>query len=87
MGYPNYAAYSLENTMAKTPEGVYSFLRQLIKDYTPKADRADLPKFSGAFEVPLEAPPLPPLLPASLRCPLLLLFTAPPTGSSTTLRS
>lgn len=37
MGYDNYAQYSLENTMAKTPEGVYTFLRQLIKDYTPKA--------------------------------------------------
>lgn len=38
MGYPNYAAYSLEKTMAKTPENVYSFLKQLIKEYTPKAE-------------------------------------------------
>ena len=38
MGYPNYAAYSLENTMAKTPENVYAFLKNLIKAYTPKAD-------------------------------------------------
>ena len=38
MGCENYAQYSLENTMAKTPEGVYSFLRQLIGEYTPKAD-------------------------------------------------
>ena len=38
MGYPNYAAYSLEKTMAKTPENVYSFLKSLISQYTPKAD-------------------------------------------------
>ena len=38
MGYDTYAAYSLERTMAKTPEAVYSFLRQLIADYTPKAE-------------------------------------------------
>ena len=38
MGYPNYAAYSLENTMAKTPENVYSFLKSLIAQYKPKAD-------------------------------------------------
>ena len=38
MGYNNYAAYSLENTMAKTPENVYAFLKQLIASYTPKAD-------------------------------------------------
>ncbi|MBR5062972.1 MAG: M3 family metallopeptidase [Prevotella sp.] len=38
MGYPNYASYSLEKTMAKTPENVYAFLKSLIKQYTPKAD-------------------------------------------------
>ncbi len=38
MGYNNYAAYSLENTMAKTPEKVYAFLKQLIASYKPKAD-------------------------------------------------
>jgi len=38
MGYPNYAAYSLENTMAKTPENVYKFLNSLISQYAPKAD-------------------------------------------------
>ena len=38
MGYPNYAAYSLENTMAKTPEKVYTFLKDLISQYRPKAD-------------------------------------------------
>ena len=38
MGYPNYAAYSLEKTMAKTPESVYAFLKNLISQYSPKAD-------------------------------------------------
>ncbi|MCR5242998.1 MAG: M3 family metallopeptidase [Prevotella sp.] len=37
MGYPNYASYSLERTMAKTPENVYAFLKNLIAQYTPKA--------------------------------------------------
>ena len=38
MGYPNYAAYSLENTMAKTSVNVRTFLMNLIKAYVPKAD-------------------------------------------------
>ena len=38
MGYPNYASYSLDNTMAKTTENVYAFLKNLIRDYTPKAE-------------------------------------------------
>ena len=38
MGYPNYAAYSLDNTMAKTPDNVYAFLKNLIAQYSPKAD-------------------------------------------------
>ena len=38
MGYPCYAAYSLEKTMAKTPDNVYAFLKSLISQYTPKAD-------------------------------------------------
>ncbi len=38
MGYPNYAAYSLERTMAKTPDNVYAFLKNLIKAYRPAAD-------------------------------------------------
>ena len=37
MGYPNYASYSLEKTMAKTPDNVYAFLKNLISQYTPKA--------------------------------------------------
>lgn len=38
MGYPNFAAYRLEPTMAKTPENVYAFLKSLIAAYKPKAD-------------------------------------------------
>ena len=38
MGYPNYASYSLEKTMAKTPDNVYTFLKNLISQYRPKAD-------------------------------------------------
>ncbi len=38
MGYPNYASYSLEKAMAKTPEAVYAFLKNLISQYRPKAD-------------------------------------------------
>ena len=38
MGYPCYAAYSLEKAMAKTPENVYAFLKNLISQYSPKAD-------------------------------------------------
>jgi peptidyl-dipeptidase Dcp len=38
MGYENYASYSLENTMAKTSDNVYAFLKNLISQYRPKAD-------------------------------------------------
>ena len=38
MGYPNYASYSLEKTMAKTPDNVYAFLKNLISQYIPKAE-------------------------------------------------
>ena len=38
MGYENFASYSLENTMAKTTDNVYAFLKNLIKAYRPKAD-------------------------------------------------
>ncbi len=38
MGYKNYASLSLEKTMAKTPEQVDAFLKQLIQEYTPKAE-------------------------------------------------
>ncbi len=39
MGYPNYAAYSLEKTMAKTPQNVQTFLQQLTTAYQPKAQQ------------------------------------------------
>ncbi len=38
MGYDNYADYSLEKTMAKNSKNVDTFLQQLIKEYTPKAN-------------------------------------------------
>lgn len=38
MGYPNYAAYALDQNMAGTPDNVYAFLKNLIREYTPKAD-------------------------------------------------
>ena len=38
MGYDNYADYSLEKTMAKNSKNVDDFLKQLIKEYAPKAD-------------------------------------------------
>ena len=38
MGYQDYASYSLEKTMAQTTDNVYSFLKNLIAAYTPKAD-------------------------------------------------
>jgi peptidyl-dipeptidase Dcp len=37
MGYDSYASYSLDNTMAKTPQNVYAFLNNLIAAYKPKA--------------------------------------------------
>ena len=39
MGYHNYAEYVLENTMAQTPDNVYNFLKQLISEYSSKADQ------------------------------------------------
>lgn len=38
LGYPNYAAYSVSDAMAKKPEAVTHFLTSLIKAYRPKAD-------------------------------------------------
>lgn len=39
LGYPNYAAYSISNAMAKKPENVYGFLNRLIDEYLPKAQK------------------------------------------------
>lgn len=38
MGFKDYASYSLDRSMAKTSDNVYSFLKQLIAAYTPKAN-------------------------------------------------
>ena len=38
MGYPYYAAYSLDDTMAKTTDNVNNFLKRLISEYKSKAD-------------------------------------------------
>ena len=38
MGYNNFASYGLTNAMAKNPDNVYAFLKQLIKEYQPKAE-------------------------------------------------
>ncbi len=38
MGYDSWAAFSLDNKMAKTPERVQSFLHNLIQEYRPKAN-------------------------------------------------
>ena len=38
MGYKNYASYSLDNAMAKNTDNTYAFLKQLIKEYQPKAE-------------------------------------------------
>lgn len=39
LGFNNFAEYSLQNTMAKTPEAVTSFLKKLAEEYQPVADR------------------------------------------------
>ena len=59
MGYPNYAAYSLEKTMAKTPENVYAFLKNLISQYTPKANAETKAIEDFAHNPSLTSNPLP----------------------------
>ncbi len=52
MGYKNYASYSLEKTIAKTPENVYAFLNNLIAAYRPAADKetADIEAYARKTE-------------------------------------
>jgi peptidyl-dipeptidase Dcp len=56
MGYPNYAAFSLDNKMAKTPENVYKLLDQIWKPAVEKAKqelddiRAEIKKEGQNFE-------------------------------------
>ena len=59
MGYPCYAAYSLEKTMAKTPENVYAFLKSLISQYSPKADAETKAIEDFAHNTSLTSNPLP----------------------------
>ena len=57
LGYPNYAAWSLQDQMAKTPEAVQTFLGKLIPASTAKArkEAADLQtiidKEKGGFQL------------------------------------
>ena len=60
MGYPNYASYSLDNTMAKTPDNVYAFLENLISQYRPKADAETKAIGDFAHNPSLTSNPLPP---------------------------
>jgi len=59
MGYPCYAAYSLEKTMAKTPENVYTFLNDLIRQYVPKANAETKAIEDFAHNPSLTSNPLP----------------------------
>lgn len=52
LGYPTYAHYSLENTMAGTPENVYQLLNSLRDAYRPAQQRefAELNAFASRIE-------------------------------------
>ena len=60
MGYPCYAAYSLDNTMAKTTDNVYAFLKQLVAAYKPKAEAETKAIDAFAHDASLTSNPLPP---------------------------
>ena len=59
MGYPCYAAYSLDNTMAKTTDNVNSFLKQLVSAYKSKADAETKAIEAFAHDASLTSNPLP----------------------------
>lgn len=59
MGYPNYASYSLEQAMAKNPENVYAFLKNLIGEYSPKADEETTAIEVFAHNAKLTSNPIP----------------------------
>ncbi|MCS6837554.1 MAG: M3 family metallopeptidase, partial [Bdellovibrionaceae bacterium] len=52
LGYPNHAAFELENRMAKTPEKVFSFLEQLKHHYKKQAlkDLEELQQFARELD-------------------------------------
>lgn len=52
LGYKTYAQYSLERTMAQTPENVYNLLDQLRDAYRPaqKAEFAAIENYASEFE-------------------------------------
>ena len=59
MGYPCYAAYSLDNTMAKTTDNVNNFLKNLVNAYKAKADAETKAIEAFAHDVSLTSNPLP----------------------------
>ena len=59
MGYPCYAAYSLDNTMAKTTDNVNNFLKQLVAAYKSKADAETKAIEAFAHNTSLTSNPLP----------------------------
>ena len=59
MGYPCYAAYSLDNTMAKTTDNVNNFLKNLVKAYQAKADAETKAIETFAHDASLTSNPLP----------------------------
>ncbi len=60
LGHKNYAEYSLENTMAKTPEAVYDLLNKLVEAYRPAQQKefAELTDYATKLEgQPMEIMP------------------------------